>query len=69
MQREKKYSSLVMSHRKQKETKQQQGTAGPGNMLRCCLVSFHFLWGIPWPHPVLGRGGDEKNCQHVVSRE
>ena len=35
-----------------KRTKQQPGTAGPGNMLRCCLVSFHFLWAILWPHPV-----------------
>ena len=25
---------------------QQTGTAGPGNMLGCCLVSFHFLWAI-----------------------
>ena len=21
-------------------------------MLGCCLVSFHFLWAILWPHPV-----------------
>ena len=35
-----------MAHRKWKEVKQQQGTAGPGNMLGCCLVSFHFLWAI-----------------------
>ena len=34
-----------MAHRKWKETKQEPGTAGPGNMLGCCLVSFHFLWG------------------------
>ena len=33
-----------LPHRKWKETKQQPGTAGPGNMLDCCLVSFHFLW-------------------------
>ena len=26
-------------------TKQPPGTAGPGNMLGCCLVSFHFVWG------------------------
>ena len=29
-----------------KDTKQQPGTAGPGNMLGCCLISFHFLWTI-----------------------
>ena len=33
-----------MAHRKWKEAKQQPGTAGPGNMLGSCLVSFHFLW-------------------------
>ena len=37
------------AHRKWKETKQQPGTAGPGYMLGCCLVSFHFLWSI---HPI-----------------
>ena len=42
-----------MDYRKWKETKQQPGTAGPGNMLSCSLVSFHFLWAILWPHPVL----------------
>ena len=35
-----------MAHRKWKETKLQPGTAGPGNMLGCCFVSFHFLWAI-----------------------
>ena len=38
-----------IAHRKWKETKQQPGTAGPGgpgNMLGCCFVSFHFLWAI-----------------------
>ena len=30
----------------------QPGTAGPGNMLGYCLVSFHFLWAILWPHTV-----------------
>ena len=29
-----------MAHRKWKEIKQQPGTAGPNNMLGCCLVSF-----------------------------
>ena len=35
-----------MAHRIWEETKQPPGTAGPGNMLGCCLVSFHFLWAI-----------------------
>ena len=34
---------LRMAHRIWKETEQQPGTAGPGNMLGCCLISFHFL--------------------------
>ena len=33
-------------------TKQQPSTAGPDNMLGCCLFSFHFLWAILWPTPV-----------------
>ena len=37
---------LRMAHRIWKETKQQPGTAVPGNMLGCCLISFHFLWAI-----------------------
>ena len=37
---------LRMSHRKWKDTKQHPGTAGPGNMLGCCLISFQFLWAI-----------------------
>ena len=35
-----------MVHRIWKETKQQPGTAGTGNMLGCCLVSLRFLWAI-----------------------
>ena len=35
-----------MSHRKWRETKQQPGTAGPGNILGCCLVSLCFLYDI-----------------------
>ena len=31
---------------KWKEIKQQPRTAGPGNMLGSCLISFHFLWAI-----------------------
>ena len=42
-----------MANRKWKETKQLPGTAGPGNMLGSCLVSFHFLWAILCPQAVL----------------
>ena len=38
-----------MAHRKWKEAKQLPSTAGPGNMLGCSLISFHFLWAI---HPI-----------------
>ena len=38
-----------MAYRKWKESKQQPGTAGPGNILGCCLDYFHFLWPI---HPI-----------------
>ena len=38
-----------MAHRKGKEAKQLPGTAGPGNMLGCCLISFHFRCDI---HPI-----------------
>ena len=31
------------------------GTAGPGNMLSCCLDSFHFLWAILCAQDVLLR--------------
>ena len=34
-----------LPHRKSIEIKQQPGTAGPGNMLGCCLIYFHFRWG------------------------
>ena len=37
---------LRMANRIWKEAKQQPGTAGPGNRLGSCLVSFHFLWAI-----------------------
>ena len=30
----------------------QPGTAGPGNSLGCCLISFHFLWAILCPQAV-----------------
>ena len=42
-----------MAHRSWRETKLLPGTAGPGNMLGCCLVSFHFLRAILRPHPIL----------------
>ena len=42
-----------MSHRKQKETKQQPGTAGPGNILGCFLVSLRFPCSIHSIHSVL----------------
>ena len=41
-----------MAQRKWKETKHQTGTAGPGTIFGCYLVSIHFLWAILWPHPV-----------------
>ena len=41
-----------MAHRKWKEIKKQPGTAGPGNLLGCYLVSFHFLWVIHSIRPV-----------------
>ena len=37
---------LRMAHRKWKEAKQPPGRAEPGNMLGCCLNSFHFIWAI-----------------------
>ena len=37
---------LRMAQRKWKDTKQQPCTAGPGNMLGCCLIYFHFQWAI-----------------------
>ena len=41
-----------MSQRKQKETTQQPDTAGPGNILGCCLVSLCFPCDIHPVHPV-----------------
>ena len=46
-----------IAHRIWKEIKQQPGTAGPGNMLGWCLVSFHFLWVILCPQAVHGLCG------------
>ena len=34
-----------LPHRKWREIQQQPGTGGPGNMLGCCLIFFHFRWG------------------------
>ena len=45
-----------MSHRNWKETKQQPGTAGPGNILGCCLVSLRFLSDIDPVHKFLEPG-------------
>ena len=42
-----------MAHRKWKEAKQLPGTARPGNMLGCCLISSHFLWAIHPIRPIL----------------
>ena len=42
-----------MAYRKWKETKVHPGTAGPGNMLGCRLVSFHFLLAILCPQAVV----------------
>ena len=67
-----------MGHRKWKETKRQPGTAGPGNMLGCCLVSLHCLCSILCSHSVLStnrgsvaadeedRDGDEYDSQLVL---
>ena len=41
-----------MSYRKWKETKQQPGTAGPGNIHGCCLVSLRLLCNIHSIHSV-----------------
>ena len=41
-----------MAHRKWRETKLHPGTAGPGSMLGCCLIYFHFLWAILCPQTV-----------------
>ena len=42
-----------MAYRKWKETKLHPGTAWPGNMLGCSLVSFHFRWAILCPEAVV----------------
>ena len=42
-----------MSHRERKlSSSRQPGTAGPGNILGCCLVSLHFLCDIHYIHSV-----------------
>ena len=35
------------------ETKQQPSMLPGPAVSGCCFVSFHFLWAILWPHPVL----------------
>ena len=53
-----------MLHRKRKETKQQPDTAEQGNMIGCCLNSFHFLWGKLSMLTVQGTGY-QGGSQHV----
>ena len=55
-----------MAHWILKETKQQLGSAGTGNMLGCCLVSFHFLWAILSTSTVLTglHGEDDEHAGH-----
>ena len=67
MDRDRPFSTVCghrLAHRKWKETKQQPimlpGPAVPG----CCLVSFHFLWAILRPHPVLS----QPLCRRYVGR-
>ena len=62
-----------MLHRKQKETKQQPGTAEPGNILGCCLVSLRFLCDIHSIHSVVQDNTDimaeeeEKSVDEMMS--
>ena len=49
-----------MAHRKWKETKLQPDTDGPGNLLGCCLLSFHILWAILCPQAVVSDQSDLK---------
>ena len=56
-----------MTHRKWKETKQLPGTAGPGNMLGCCLNFFHFRCDIHPICPVQKSIQNDTVWQHVRS--
>ena len=48
-------------HRKWREIQQQTGTAGPGNILSCCLVSLSFLCDI---HSILSvESSPQYSCQ------
>ena len=60
---------LRMAHRIWKETKQQPGTAGPGNMPGCCLVSSHFLWAVLSTSTVVSRCPEfaSTKCRHVLN--
>ena len=51
---------LRMAHRIWKETKQHPCTAGPDNMLGCCLFSFHFLLAILSMSTVQGGNGRQR---------
>ena len=55
-----------MAHRKWKEAKQLPDTAGPGNMLGCSLVSFHFLWAILCLQAVEGHLGIPKTVILII---
>ena len=54
-------------HRIWKVTKQQPRTAGPGNMLGCCLFSFHFLWAILCTSTVLSDLQCFQKCLSIMN--
>ena len=56
---------LRMAHRIWIETKQEPGTAGIGNLLGCCLVSFHFLWTILSTSTVLSQKFEAINLANI----
>ena len=56
-----------IAHRKWKEIKLQPGTAGPGNRLGCCLISFHFMWAILCPQAIFNL--DQQQGEARVERE
>ena len=58
-----------LPHRKWREIQQQPGTAGPGNMLGCCLIFFHFLWGKQSTRTVLYRQMSVIPADIVVNRQ
>ena len=58
-----------MAHRKWKEAKQLPGTAGPGNMLGCYLIYFHFLWATHPIRPVYTHDVNHKSRHYQGLRE